>query len=156
MPPREVNSKIRIDSSGEWFNNTQKIENQQILLFFKQHLQYDHKGVFIENEFKEMTEKVYVQVEGPLVNVLHINRENFILETGEKITTDSAFLTCDEQERIYLGLKRLKSWARITRQAKMDLGEKLEKTDQGYMWNEKLIKMVAKMTWHYDYNSMNT
>lgn len=156
MPPREVNSEIRIDSSGEWFNNTQKIDNPKILLFFKSNLHYDHKGVFIENEFMGKTEKVYIQVEGPLMSVSRITENSFILETGEEIPTDNASLTCDENERIFLGLKRLQSWAWLTRQAKLDLSDKLKKTEQGYQWNEKLVQKVSKMTWRYDSNSINT
>ena len=125
--PRFIISDIVVHRDGEWYSGTSKIENKSILLFFKKNLHADVNGLFIYNQFGTKSEKAYIKVNGPVLKVLNIDEDHFILDNEEILDITGKEIAMDSDDRLYIVLDKLKAWAVLTRQAMDDMRSRLTK-----------------------------
>jgi len=141
---------IKINTQGDWFANNVIIVNKDILNYYKQNLHKDQQGIYILNRFHSLEEKVYLQIEGPLLKVLKINKNKLLLESHEEIDASDAQLV-EFHTKIYLKIPSLECWASFSRQALFDLSELLESTEETFFWNKKTIQHVPAIKWDSGY-----
>lgn len=145
--PREHRTRIQIDPEGNWTIDGALIDNSAILQYFKKNLHRDEQGFYIFNEFGSLQEKGYLEVEGPVMRVLKLEENGFLLESGEHIKTDAAEIAAilPGRERVYLKLPNLGAWAIFARQAVVDLSERLYRKEESYYWGDKRLEMISSL-----------
>ncbi|MDH4199099.1 MAG: hypothetical protein OEV66_01865 [Spirochaetia bacterium] len=146
---RHIISDITVDYDGTWYSGKDKIENAQILLLFKKNLFADVNGLFIYNEFSSQSEKAYIKAKGPVLRVLKIMENKFILDSNEKVDIAQKELAMDTQNRLYIVIDRLKAWAVFSRQAIIDMGDQLSRKEGVYYWNNRPIRLIQEIPWFF-------
>lgn len=147
--PRYVISDVVVDRHGDWYSGKVKIQNKQILTFFKKNLFIDANGMFIYNEFGGFSEKAYIKVRGPILKVTKIWNEKFILDNEESISIKARDLVQDSEERLYIVVDRLKAWAVLSREAVIDLQDRLTMKGEKYVWNNKPVRLLKEIPWFF-------
>ena len=85
LPPREEYTDINIRENGEWYTGNRKIINTNVLDYFQSNLHRDEKGIYIFNRFGEFSEKGYVKIKGPVMPVIDLDQDRFLLKGDKKI-----------------------------------------------------------------------
>jgi len=155
IPPREVFSNIEIQSDGTWFHSSTPIINNDILLFFKRNLHVDSKGLYIYNTISDLSEKVYIKVNGPIMSCVGFKDNMFILETGETLLEKKSNLLIyrnkmenfNEMESLYLSVEKLNGRAKLRRQAILDISTELNFVNGGIKWKDQCIPEVTEIQW---------
>ncbi len=146
-PPREEFTQIRIDRTGAWYTGDLKIINLKILLFFKGNLYRDKKGIYIYNTFGKFSEKGYIKVEGPLLQITDVVEEHFVLENGETIPNQDLEIILDEKLTAYAKLPRLQAWSIFSSKSAVKFGEIIEEVNDQYFWLGNKIKVSNHIEW---------
>ncbi|MFH0812922.1 MAG: hypothetical protein V2A69_08805 [Pseudomonadota bacterium] len=121
---------IRIDKEGNWFYNSQPITNENIYLYFNQHLVKDSE----ENCFLKIKDQVcLLEVEDTPYIIKHINIINELPpkikvllndKTTEILPWDQVWIKGDRQ--IYCLVKNGQFKARFNRNSQFELGDALQ------------------------------
>ena len=138
---------IQVKEDGRWYSKNILIQNLRILSYFKKNLHRDQKGIFIFNTFKELSEKGYMVIRGPVLKVTDIEKNLFLLETGETIHKNKAKLVLSQKMTLLLKIPRLRAWAFFSKELSDSLAEMIEISGEKYFWNRKEIKVVPKIKW---------
>jgi len=118
--------QIRIDKEGNWFYNNLPITNQNVYLYFNQHIVKDNQGKYL---LKIKNESCLLKVEDTPFIVKHVNiLKGFPLKvkvllndkTTEVLPWDSLWVKGDKQ--IYCLVKSGKFEARFDRNSQFELG----------------------------------
>ena len=147
IPPREEFTQIRIDITGTWYTGGLKIINPKILLFFKTHLYRDKKGIYIYNTFGEFSEKGYIKIEGPLLQIIDIVEDSLVLENKETIFNQDAEIMLDEHLIPYAKLPRLQVWSVFSSKSAVKFGTMIEELNGQYFWLGNKIKVLSDIKW---------
>lgn len=68
--PRRFNSEIFVDSEDRWIFQGNRIDQKEILAYFRQNLREDELGIYIDNRFGEWTENGYLELEGYPIHLI--------------------------------------------------------------------------------------
>ncbi|HNI96239.1 MAG TPA: hypothetical protein PL169_09245, partial [Leptospiraceae bacterium] len=79
---RIFDCEIRIDENSRWFFRGNEIIHENVLRHFKENLGEDEKGIFILNQYGDLTEKGYLYSEGFPLRLVSISGKSFFDETG--------------------------------------------------------------------------
>lgn len=102
---RIFNSEIIIDSQNRWFYKGNEIVHPNVLDFFKENLQEDEKGIFIQNVYGSFSEKGYLECRGFPVFFFQVWEEDTTLKfegNNKKIFLASELnFFYDDKERLF-------------------------------------------------------
>ena len=145
--PREEFTHINVRSNGQWYNDDKLIINENVLTYFKSNLKRDDKGIYVHNTFGEFSEKGYIQVKGPIVNVIEITNQSFILENGQALSRKEVILVLDNRSVPFIYLVDFKAWAGFTKSAMVAFSEDIEERNGELFLQDKVIKQIADIDW---------
>lgn len=143
---REEFTSIRIAADGSWYAKDKKIINPDVLNYFRKNLYRDEKGVYIYNEFRNLKEKGYISVEGPVDFVKDYDGKFFYLSSGMKIAVEEAILA-RMGEQVYLFIPSLKAWAFFTQKIFLSLIDYLEEKNGELYFFGKKVAFYENMKW---------
>ncbi|MCE9500721.1 MAG: hypothetical protein K8R21_09505 [Leptospira sp.] len=89
--PRKFNSEIVIEEDDQWWFRGSTITQQKVLDYFKDNMQEDASGIFIDNKYGKLSENGYVHCKGFPLQI-----RNYITEDGV------TFLKSDDDKLIPL------------------------------------------------------
>lgn len=109
---RIFNSEIIIDEQNRWFYRGNEIVHPSVLDFFRENLNEDEKGIYIQNIYGSFSEKGYLQCKGFPVFFFRLFEENQTLnfEANDKkiFSIETLDLFYDSQERLFAIPKKQK------------------------------------------------
>ncbi|TGL75142.1 hypothetical protein [Leptospira yasudae] len=136
--PRKFNSEIFVDSEDRWIFRGNRIDQKEVLTYFRQSLREDELGIFIDNRFGEFAENGYLELEGyPIHLVACRESEDTLVFLSESETTYSLkelYFALDKDGCLFAKTphhKKLKF--RPDRNCLSDLSAFLEETKDGTM-----------------------
>jgi len=157
---------IVIRQNGDWHFKKNKMINKDILSYFKKNLHRDEKGIFILNRYKDLQEKAYIQVKGPLLKIISIEKKTFHLENDDEINFKNVKIIMDINLMPYVFIERLKAWAMFNRNRYIEFIELLKdrtsthstssvttslsnrtSIDVSYMFNNHIIPIQKTIQW---------
>ncbi|MCS6985304.1 MAG: hypothetical protein NZM25_09310 [Leptospiraceae bacterium] len=144
---REEVTSIRIEPDGSWYTGNRKIVNSGVLKYFRTNLHRDKKGVYIYNAFRQLKEKGYISVKGPIDLVVEFNGETFTLSSGIKIPAWEADLAMDSQGNLYIKIPKLELWARFSRELLIELSALIEEKNNAFYFKGKEILLYDTIPW---------
>ena len=147
QPPREEFTDINVDSKGDWFTKDRLITNEKVLAYFKDNLHYDEKGLYIFNRFGRFSEKGYIKVNGPVLKVIRVYEEIFLLENGLQVPIKDVRLVFNAELHPYLYLSSFKAWASFSRQGYLQLGDHIKEIDDNFFFENKALEIVNSIDW---------
>jgi hypothetical protein len=110
--PRVFDSEIQINSKDEWYFRGDQITLVDVLKYFKEQLKEDENGIYILNQYKNLSEIGYINCNGFPLQINHINeldfKVEFVGENSEKLNPESVDFYFDETEKIFLIKKNQK------------------------------------------------
>jgi hypothetical protein len=111
---REEFTNILVNREGRWFTGPKEIINDKVISHFKQNLFRDEKGVYIYQTFKQFSEKGYITVKGPLLEVFRIDADKITLDSLDTVALGNAEITVNsDDEALYLRYDRLGCYASV-------------------------------------------
>ena len=75
---RKFDSEIRVGAHDEWVFRGNEITQEDVLLYFKQNLQEDEAGIYIENRFGDLEENGYVEIRGFSLQAIYFEWDDFL------------------------------------------------------------------------------
>jgi len=124
---REEFTNILVNREGRWFTGPKEIINEKVISHFKQNLFRDAKGIYIYQTFKQFSEKGYITVGGPLLEVFRTDAEKITLDSLDIIPLASAQVILNqEDEALYVRYDRLGCYAAVAAAAAPDFSAFLE------------------------------
>ncbi|MCB1141924.1 MAG: hypothetical protein H7A24_05260 [Leptospiraceae bacterium] len=76
---RKFDSEIKISSENKWYYRESEIVLDKVLDFFKENLNEDELGIYIFNQYKQFSEKGYLECEGIPLRILNLEENNELL-----------------------------------------------------------------------------
>lgn len=102
---RIFNSEIIIDTQNRWFYKGNEIVHPSVLDFFRENLNEDEKGIFIQNTYGAFSEKGYLECQGFPLFFYQVFEKDFTLQfeaNNKKIfSINELNFFYDSQERLF-------------------------------------------------------
>jgi hypothetical protein len=150
LPPREEYTDINIRENGEWYTGNRKIINTNVLDYFQSNLHRDEKGIYIFNRFGEFSEKGYVKIKGPVMPVIDLDQDRFLLKGDKKILFNDAQLILSAALVPYLKLLDLGCFAAIPSHIAARLAENFEEMSTGeFLFEDKTLQIENPIAWTF-------
>lgn len=156
MTPRKFNSEILITEEGKWIFRGNEITQDNVLLYFKENLLEDSKGIYILNRYGNFTEHGYVRVNGyPIkINGFHDSGGEIFAytETGKGIFVNDMKFFSDRNEKLFCMLEN-SSYIKYSfgLDALTQLSHRLEEADGKYFLTfDSIIKDISVYTDRFD------
>ncbi len=129
-----------IDETGDWYFESNKIINLDVLRYFKQQLNRDTEGYYIYNSFRNFSEKAYIQklktfplfvTSIEIIASLKDCSLHIVLDSGKKLTipVTSLYIDSFENDRIVFVLLENEVPARLSQDATIELCKDLQVQD---------------------------
>ncbi|EMK08961.1 MULTISPECIES: hypothetical protein [Leptospira] len=135
-PPRRFNSGIFVDSEDRWIFQGNRIDQKEILAYFRQNLREDELGIYIDNRFGELTENGYLELEGYPIHLIACKESEgtlcFLAESDTSYALKDLIFAIDVNGCLFarsVNHKKLKF--RPDRNCLSDLSPFLEETKDG-------------------------
>ncbi|MDI7230505.1 hypothetical protein QMM87_17910 [Leptospira santarosai] len=97
--PRRFNSEIFVDSEDCWIFQGNRIDQKEILAYFRQNLREDELGIYIDNRFGEWTENGYLELEGYPIHLIECKESEgtlfFLAESDRSYTLKDLIFAID-------------------------------------------------------------
>ncbi|AXR68335.1 hypothetical protein [Leptospira mayottensis] len=145
--PRRFNSEIFVDSQDRWIFQENRIDQKEILSYFRQNLHEDEFGIYIDNRFGELTENGYLELEGYPIHLIACKESEgtlfFLAESDNSYTLKDLIFAIDINGCLFartVNHKKLKF--RPDRNCLSDLSPFLEETKDGIeiqFYDEKIL-----------------
>ncbi|TGL97394.1 hypothetical protein EHQ76_14765 [Leptospira barantonii] len=88
--PRKFNSEIFVDSEDRWIFRGNRIDQKEVLSYFRQNLKEDEIGIYIDNRFGEFIENGYLELDGYPIHLVSCKEtENTLVFLSESETSYS-------------------------------------------------------------------
>ncbi|WP_061244507.1 hypothetical protein [Leptospira noguchii] len=133
---RRFNSEIFVDSKDLWIFRGNRIDQKEILSYFRQNLHEDELGIYIDNRFGELRENGYLELEGYPIHFIACKESEdtlfFLAESSFVYSLKDLIFALDVDGCLFaktLNHKKLKF--RLDRNCLSDLSPFLEETIDG-------------------------
>ncbi|AJR15727.1 hypothetical protein LIL_13125 [Leptospira interrogans serovar Linhai str. 56609] len=133
---RRFNSEIFVDSEDRWIFRGNRIDQKEILSYFRQNLHEDELGIYIDNCFGELRENGYLELEGYPIHLIACKESEdtlfFFAESNLVYLLKDLIFALDVNGCLFaktLNHKKLKF--RLDRNCLSDLSPFLEETIDG-------------------------
>lgn len=131
---REEFTNIRVTRDGRggsrWFTGPKEIINFKVISYFKQHLFRDAKGIYIYQTFRQFSEKGYITVEGPLLEVFRIDAGKITLDSLDELPLSEARVVLNtDDDALYVHYARLGCYAVVSNSVAPDFADHLKEAD---------------------------
>ncbi|AVQ11796.1 Uncharacterized protein XB16_1464 [Leptospira santarosai] len=97
--PRRFNSEIFVDSEDRWIFQGNRIDQKEILAYFRQNLREDELGIYIDNRFGEWAENGYLELEGYPIHLIECKESEgtlfFLSESDRSYTLKDLIFAID-------------------------------------------------------------
>lgn len=147
--PREEFTNINIHSNGDWYTKDKKIINPQILKYFKSSLCHDNQGIYILNQFGLLSEKGYINVNGPLVFITHLDQKKFYSEINQAIPFSSITHILEYKNILYIPLPILHGYAQISRKIYLEMINLVVENMSQFFFDNIPIQQYKIIDWSY-------
>lgn len=150
---REEFTNIRITrgrgtSAGRWFTGSKEIVNYKVISHFKQNLFRDEKGIYIYQTFKQFSEKGYITVEGPLLEVFRVDRDKITFDSLDEMPTATAEVVMNEDdEAAYVYYPRLGCYAVVAASASPDFSTLLSEEGDVFLFCGRPLRRQKITAW---------
>ncbi|MDV6234707.1 hypothetical protein CH379_003565 [Leptospira ellisii] len=136
VPPRRFDSEIFVDTEDRWIFRGNRIDQKEVLSYFRKNLKEDEAGVYIDNRFGDLSENGYVTIQGyPIHLTACRERENtlfFLAESDESFPLETLRFALDANGCLFARAKdKHKIKFRPDRNCLSDLSSFLEETAAG-------------------------
>ena len=149
MAMREEYTDIRIDKNGVWYTKDQPIVNKKVLFYFKNNLKRDSNGIYIKNKFKNLYEKGYIIVRGPLLFGVRLDLKNktCLTEINSVLCLKKTNIVSLANGRVYIFLSYLKAWLVLNRSTTLEMLYSLHTKDNTLVWDDIKIPIQKTISW---------
>ncbi|EPG74911.1 hypothetical protein LEP1GSC058_1557 [Leptospira fainei serovar Hurstbridge str. BUT 6] len=148
---RRLDSEIKVLSNGDWIFRGTKIEQIDILAYFRKNLKEAPDGVYIDNQYGDLSENGYVHLEGYPINLIRVSEIagslTFLTDGGDELRLAELELSADRNGNLIAkkkGDKLLKF--RIARNVSTELSKYMEETETGLLLRTAMEKRELKET----------
>lgn len=146
-------TNIRIEPDGKWFTGDKQIINENVIRYFRENLFRDNQGVYIMHRFRELAEKGYIMVNGPVDFVFRVEENAFLLLSGRTVPFSNARIFSDAHGRPYLFIKNLRLFAGFTNAVSSQLSQVIEEEDGDMVFLRNKIAVLDPFTFDYPESS---
>ncbi|AYV57053.1 hypothetical protein CH370_02305 [Leptospira kmetyi] len=134
--PRKFNSEIFVDAEDRWIFRGNRIDQKEVLSYFRQNLKEDDLGIFIDNRFGELTENGYLELEGYPIHLIACRETEdtlvFLSESETSYSLRELLFALDADGCLFAKTKYYKKLKfRPDRNCLSDLSPYLEETENG-------------------------
>lgn len=134
--PRKFNSEIFVDSEDRWIFRGNRIDQKEVLTYFRQNLKEDDLGIYIDNRFGELTENGYLELEGYPIHLVSCKESEdtlvFLAESEVVYSLKELIFALDKDGCLFAKTKNYKKLKfRPDRNCLSDLSSFLEETENG-------------------------
>ncbi|PJZ69200.1 hypothetical protein CH373_14825 [Leptospira perolatii] len=143
---RRLDSEIKILPNGDWCFRGSNIEQKDILEYFRKSLREASDGVYISNEFGELSEKGYLELNGYASFLTSFEEVDgdlvFTSDAGIKFKRSDLEIAADREGVLYakeIGSKFLKY--RLARNVISALSDYIEETKDGLILKTEKAKV---------------
>lgn len=133
---RRLNSEIKVLPNGDWIFREAKIEQKDILEYFRKNLKEAEDGIYIDNQYGEFSENGYLELFGYPLNLIRVwekdNEFYFLSDSGEELPLSSLQIAADSEGELFARKKdHLFLKYKIARNVSSILSEYLSESPQG-------------------------
>lgn len=134
---REFDSEIWITPEDKWIFRGDEITQEDILLYFRKNLKQDERGVYIRNQFGELEEHGYLNLDGYPLHITYVSEEggSLFFSTDSGITLgleDLNIRLADSGELIACETGKEKIRYRFNRQASGQLANYIQEEGEDF------------------------
>ncbi|EQA36479.1 hypothetical protein LEP1GSC047_2813 [Leptospira inadai serovar Lyme str. 10] len=148
---RRLDSEIKVLSNGDWIFRGTKIEQRDVLSYFRKNLKEAPDGVYIDNQYGDLSENGYVHLEGYPVNLIRVSEIagnlTFLTDGGDELSLSELELSTDRDGILIAKKKgnRLLKF-KIARNVSAELSKYIEETETGHLLRTTTEKRELKET----------
>ncbi|EIE00182.1 hypothetical protein [Leptospira licerasiae] len=133
---RRLDSEIKVLPNGDWIFREAKIEQKDILEYFRKNLKEAEDGIYIDNQYGEFSENGYLELFGYPLNLIRIWDKDgefyFLSDSGEELPLSSLQIAADSEGELFARKKdHLFLKYKIARNVSSILSEYLSESPQG-------------------------
>jgi hypothetical protein len=141
-------SRDRSSGASRWFTGPKEIVNEKVISYFKQHLFRDAKGIYIYQEFRQFSEKGYITVEGPLLEVFRVDAEKITFDNLDEVPTAVVEVVLNsDDEAPYVYYPRLQCYAAVGAGVSSSFSEFLTEAVDGFLFHGKPVPVTKISHW---------
>lgn len=149
MTAKRLNSEIKVLPNGDWIFRDAKIEQKDVLEYFRKNLKEAEDGIYIDNQYGEFSENGYLELFGYPLNLIRMWEKDgefyFLSDSGEELSLSSLQIAADSEGELFARKKdHLFLKYKIARNVSSTLSEYLSESDQGLklVWKDKEIPIL--------------
>ncbi|TGK31073.1 hypothetical protein EHQ12_03245 [Leptospira gomenensis] len=136
VSPRKFDSEIIVDAQDRWIFRGNRIDQKEVLSYFRKNLKEDESGVYIDNRFGDLAENGYVRIQGYPIHltacILSSETLYFLSESDESFPLELLDFALDENGCLFARIRdKKKIKFRLDRNCLSDLSPFLEETSEG-------------------------
>ncbi|EMJ98621.1 MULTISPECIES: hypothetical protein [unclassified Leptospira] len=136
MTARRLDSEIKVLPNGDWIFREAKIEQKDVLEYFRKNLKEAEDGIYIDNQYGEFSENGYLELFGYPLNLIRIWEKDgelfFLSDSGEELPLSSLQIAADSEGELFAKKKdHLFLKYKIARNVSSTLSEYLSESPQG-------------------------
>ncbi|TGL32620.1 hypothetical protein EHQ52_15170 [Leptospira koniambonensis] len=133
---RRLDSEIKVLPNGDWIFREAKIEQKDILEYFRKNLREAEDGIYIDNQYGEFSENGYLELFGYPLNLIRVWEKDgefyFLSDSGEELPLSSLQIAADSVGELFARKKdHLFLKYKIARNVSSTLSEYLSESSQG-------------------------
>ncbi|MGJ4789577.1 hypothetical protein [Leptospira koniambonensis] len=133
---RRLDSEIKVLPNGDWIFREAKIEQKDILEYFRKNLREAEDGIYIDNQYGEFSENGYLELFGYPLNLIRVWEKDgefyFLSDSGEELPLSSLQIAADSEGELFARKKdHLFLKYKIARNVSSTLSEYLSESSQG-------------------------
>lgn len=102
---RRLNSEIKVLPNGDWIFREAKIEQKDILEYFRKNLKEAEDGIYIDNQYGEFSENGYLELFGYPLNLIRVWEKEgelyFLSDSGEELPLASLQIAADSEGELF-------------------------------------------------------
>ncbi|TGN02333.1 hypothetical protein [Leptospira dzoumogneensis] len=133
---RRLDSEIKVLPNGDWIFREAKIEQKDILEYFRKNLKEAEDGIYIDNQYGEFSENGYLELFGYPLNLIRVWEKEgefyFLSDSGEELPLSSLQIAADSEGELFARKKdHLFLKYKIARNVSSILSEYLSESEEG-------------------------
>ncbi|TGL59010.1 hypothetical protein [Leptospira sarikeiensis] len=146
---RRLDSEIKVLPNGDWIFRDSKIEQKDVLEYFRKNLKEAEDGIYIDNQYGEFSENGYLELLGYPLNLIRVWEKDgefyFLSDSGEELSISSLEIAADSDGELFArkkGNTLLKY--KLARNVSSVLSEYFSESPQGLklVWNNREIPII--------------
>ncbi|PJZ49820.1 hypothetical protein [Leptospira saintgironsiae] len=102
---RRLDSEIKVLPNGDWIFREAKIEQKDILEYFRKNLKEAEDGIYIDNQYGEFSENGYLELFGYPLNLIRFWEKDgefyFLSDSGEELPLFSLQIAADSEGELF-------------------------------------------------------